>query len=62
MRFVNMYFVGWVVFVIGVTLALWYSGVLAHVAPAWIAIGIVVAIGLGIMFSVGSAKPTITSE
>jgi hypothetical protein len=32
------------------------------VAPAWIAIGVVVAIGLGIMFSVGSGKPNITSE
>ena len=62
MRFVNMYFVGWIVFVLGVALALWYSGVLAHVSPVWIVIGIVIAFGLGIMFSVGSGKPTVTHE
>jgi hypothetical protein len=57
-----MYFVGWVVFVLGVTLALWYAGILAHVAPGWIAIGLVIALGLGIMFSVGSGKPSITTD
>ncbi|HEX7780383.1 MAG TPA: hypothetical protein VF424_14145 [Vicinamibacterales bacterium] len=62
MRFINMYFIGWVIFVIGVVLALWKSGILAHVAPAWIGIGIVIAIGIGIMFSVGSGKPEITHE
>jgi hypothetical protein len=62
MRFINLYFVGWIVFVLGVTLALWKAGILAHVAPAWIAIGAVIAIGIGIMFSVGSGKPEITHE
>jgi hypothetical protein len=61
-RYINMYFVGFIVFVIGLALALWKAGILAHVAPVWIVIGLVVAIGLGIMMSVGSGKPTITHE
>ncbi len=62
MRFINMYLVGYVVLVIGVILAMWKAGVLHQVAPAWIGIGLVVAIGLGIMLSVGAGKPTITRE
>ncbi len=62
MRFINMYFVGWVVFVLGVALALWKVGILAHVAPAWIAIVAVIAVGIGIMFSVGAGKPEISRE
>jgi hypothetical protein len=62
MRFINLYFVGWIVFVLGIALALWKAGILAHVSPAWIAISAVIAIGIGIMFSVGSGKPEITHE
>ena len=61
-RFINMYFVGWIIFVIGVGLALWKAGILAHVAPAWIGIAAVIAVGIGIMFAVGSGKPEITSQ
>jgi hypothetical protein len=61
-RFINMYLIGYVVLVIGVVLGLWQAGILQRVAPAWIGIGIVVAIGLGIMMAVGSGKPTITHD
>jgi hypothetical protein len=57
-----MYFIGFVVFVMGLVLALWKAGILNYVAPVWIVIGVVIAIGLGIMMSVGSGKPTITHE
>ena len=62
MKFINLYLVGYVVFVIGVLLALWKAGVLHRVAPVWTLIGLVVAIGLGIMASVSSGKPTITDD
>ena len=62
MRFINMYFIGYVVLMIGVALGLWKAGVLNHVAPIWIVIGVIVAIGLGIMTAVGAGKPTITRE
>jgi len=61
-RFVNLYFVGYIVLVMGIALALWRSGILNNVAPGWIGIGIVIAVGLGIMMSVGTGKPNITSE
>jgi hypothetical protein len=62
MRFINLYLVGYVIFLVGVLLALWKSGALAHIAPVWVAIGAVIAVGIGVMFAVGSGKPTITRE
>ena len=46
MKFINYYLIGYFILVIGVGLALWQSGVLAHVAPMWIFIGIVIAVGI----------------
>jgi hypothetical protein len=62
MRYVNLYLIGYAVFVIGVLLALWKANILAHVDPIWIAIGVIVAIGVGIMFAVSGGKPTMTTE
>jgi hypothetical protein len=62
MKFIQLYLVGYVVLVIGIALALWKSGALAHVSGIWIAIGSVIAVGLGVMLSVGSGKPTITED
>jgi len=62
MRFINMYLVGYFILIIGALAALWYGGVLRHVSPVWIVIGLVIAIGLGIMLSVSGGKPTITEE
>jgi hypothetical protein len=62
MRFINMYLVGYFILVIGALAALWYGGVLRHVSAGWVIIGLVVAIGLGVMLSVSGGKPTITEE
>ena len=62
MKFINMYLVGYVVVIIGVVLALWKMNVLQHVSGMWIAIGVVLAIGLGVMMSVAAGKPAITKE
>jgi hypothetical protein len=62
MRYVNLYLIGYAVFVIGVLLALWQANVLAHIDPIWVAIGLIVAVGVGIMFAVSGGKPTMTSE
>ena len=62
MRFVNVYLVGYFLLVIGALAALWYGGVLRQIAPMWIAIGLVIAFGLGIMLSVSAGKPEITRE
>jgi hypothetical protein len=62
MRFINMYLIGYFVLVIGALAALWYGGVLRNVSPVWVVIGLVIAVGLGIMLSVSSGKPEITRE
>ena len=62
MRFVNIYLVGYVVLIIGALLALWYGGVLRHVSPVWVLIGLVIAVGLGIMLAVSAGKPEITRD
>ena len=61
MKFINMYLVGYVVLVLGLALGLWQVGVLQALAPVWLAIGLIVAIGLGIMFSVSAGKPSGTT-
>lgn len=62
MRFINMYLVGYFILLLGAVAALWYGGVLRHVSPIWVVIGLVIAVGLGIMLSVSSGKPEITRE
>lgn len=61
MKFINMYLVGYVVLILGLTLALWQLGVLQALAPVWIGIALIVAIGLGIMLSVSAGKPPTTT-
>lgn len=56
MKFASLYLIGYVVFVIGVIAALWKLGILQRIGAGWTAIGIVIAIGIGIMFSIGSGK------
>lgn len=62
MRFINLYLIGYFILLAGALAALWYGGVLRHVSPVWVIIGLVIAIGLGIMLSVTSGKPEITRE
>jgi len=62
MRFINAYLVGYAIMVIGAVAALWYGGVLRHVAPMWVAIALLIATGLGIMLSVSAGKPDITRD
>ena len=62
MRFIHLFLIGYFILIIGIGAALWQTGVLGHVAPIWIGIGALVAIGVGIMLSVSSGKPTVTEE
>jgi len=47
-----MYFVGFVVLIGGVLAALWKLGILDSIGTTWTVIGVVIAIGLGIMIAV----------
>lgn len=62
MRFIHLFLIGYFVLLVGVGLALWRAGVLARVDPIWIAIGAIIAVGVGIMLSVSSGRPAITKE
>ena len=62
MRFIHLFLIGYCVLIAGGCLALWQLGLLRHVAPIWLGIGALLAVGVGIMMSVRSGKPTITEE
>ena len=61
-QFINLYLIGYVILIIGGVLALWYGGMLQAIAPAWIVIGLIIAVGLGIMLSVSAGKPPTVSS
>jgi len=50
-----MYLFGYIIFIGGVMAALWKLGILDRIGTTWTVIGIVIAIGIGIMASVSSS-------
>jgi hypothetical protein len=62
MKWSGLFLVGYAVFLIGALLALWKMGVLASIGPVWTAIGVIIAIGVGIMMSVASSGKKETIE
>ena len=52
MKWTGMYFIGYMGLIIGILGALWKSGVLASIGTAWTLIGVVIAIGIGVMVAV----------
>jgi len=55
MRWMSLYLVGYALIVVGVMAALWKTGVLERVGAFWTGIGLVVAIGIGIIMAVGGS-------
>ncbi|KUG22658.1 hypothetical protein ASZ90_007553 [hydrocarbon metagenome] len=55
MKWTGMYLIGYVILIGGLLAALWKMGVLASIGAAWTLIGIVIAIGVGIMLAVNSS-------
>jgi hypothetical protein len=62
MRFIHLYLIGYVILLAGVALALYQAGVLSRIAPMWIGVGVLIAVGLGVMLSVTTGKPNMTKE
>jgi hypothetical protein len=62
MKWVNVYFIGYVILVAGVIAALWKMGIIQRIGTEWTVIGVVIAIGLGIMFSVANSGRKETIE
>ena len=55
MKWAGMYFVGFVLLVGGGLAALWKLGILQNIETAWIVIGVVILLGVGIMISVANS-------
>jgi len=55
MKWAGMYFLGFVILIGGVLAALWKLGVLQNVGGTWIAIGVAILIGVGLMISVANS-------
>ena len=62
MKWAQMYMVGYVIVLIGVIAALWKTGVIERVGAGWTAIGLVIAIGLGVMVAVANSGTKETVE
>ncbi len=55
MKWTGMFLVGYVVLMGGVLAALWKLNILADIGTAWTLIGVVIAIGIGIMLAVSNS-------
>jgi hypothetical protein len=62
MSFMRVYIVGYFVLIGGALLALWKADILSRIPLAWIAIALIVAVGLGIMLAVTSTRPSARPE
>lgn len=61
MKYLKLYLIGYFVLLAGGVLALWQAGVLEEIPGVWIAIGAVIAVGLGIMLAVSSGPRNVTT-
>jgi hypothetical protein len=55
MKWAGMYLVGFIILIGGILAALWQMGILASIGTTWTVIGVVIAIGLGIMIAVSNS-------
>ena len=55
MKFAGMYLIGFVVLIAGVLAGMWKMGILQDIGAAWTVIGLVILVGIGIMFSVSKS-------
>ena len=62
MKFLKLYLVGYFVLLIGAGLALWQAGVLDDIPGSWLVIGLIVAVGFGIMLAVASSPRAMTTN
>jgi hypothetical protein len=55
MKWAALYLLGFVILIGGILAALWKTGVLESIGAFWTGVGIVITIGLGIMFAVANS-------
>ena len=62
MKWVGTYLIGYALLLVAGLMTLWKLGVLASIGNFWIAVGLLVAIGLGIMIAVAFSGKKETIE
>lgn len=62
MKWMGIYLLGYVFLVVAGVLALWKTGVLASIPPFWLGVGLLAAIGIGIMVAVANSGKKETIE
>jgi len=55
MKWTGLYLLGYVILIGGLLAGLWKLGVLERIGATWTIIGVVIAIGLGIMIAVSNS-------
>jgi hypothetical protein len=55
MKWTGVFLLGYIIFIVGILAALWKLDVLARIGVAWTLIGVVIAIGIGMMLAVSSS-------
>ena len=62
MKFMRLYLIGYFILLAGAVLALWQSGILRQISVVWLGIGLIIAIGLGVLLAVSSTTPVVTTR
>jgi hypothetical protein len=62
MKWMGIYLLGYVLLIAAGLLALWKTGVLATISPFWLGVGLLAAVGIGIMIAVANSGKKETIE
>ena len=55
MKWTGLYLLGYVILVGGILAAFWKIGILASIGTFWTGVGVVIAVGLGIILAVANS-------
>ncbi len=55
MKWAGMYFLGFAILMGGILAALWKLGLLQQIGTTWIAIGVAILVGIGLMIAVAQS-------
>jgi hypothetical protein len=55
MKWMGLYLLGYVLLIGAALLTLWKTGILASIPPFWLGVGLLAALGLGIMVAVANS-------
>jgi hypothetical protein len=62
MSLIRLYIVAYFALLAGAVLALWQADILQRLPLVWVAMGLIVAVGLGILLAVTSTRPPVRLE